>query len=191
MLQDLKYALRSLGKSPGLVTVLVATLALAIGASTAIFSVVDALLFRPLPYPNAYRLYAVTFRNDQLLGSQYWSYPKYGAFAKEQTAFSSTAAYARRVLTVETEGQPRRADVEVVTPSYFSLLGLTPAAGRLFETLVREDLMVSEGGRYLSVALPSLRQRDRGPFTSDPFEHAVGAVGPAEPVTSGRRTESV
>src|SRR5579859_4049382 len=132
MLQDVKYAIRSLGQSPGSVAVLVSTLALAIGANTAIFSVVDALLFRPLPYPHADRLYAVTFANDQPLGSQYWSYPKYAAFANEQAAFSSTAAYARRVLTVEIGGQARQADIEVVTASYFSLLGLTPVAGRAF-----------------------------------------------------------
>lgn len=132
MPQDLKYALRSLSKAPGLTAVLVATLALAIGANTAIFSVVDALLFRPLPYPHPERLYALTFANDQPLGSQYWSYPKYAAFAADQTAFSSTAAYSRRVLTTEIQGQPRRTDVEAVTSSYFSLLGATPALGRPF-----------------------------------------------------------
>ncbi len=165
MLQDLKYAIRSLGKSPGLVAVVVTTLALAIGANTAIFSVVDALLFRPLPYPHADRLYAVTFANDQPLGSQYWSYPKYAAFAKEQAVFSSTAAYARRILTAETDGQPRRADVEVVTPSYFPLLGLAPASGRLFtpgEDTVpgRDAVAILSDGLWKSV------------FGADP--HAIG-----------------
>ena len=165
MLHDLNYALRSLVKTPRLTAILVVTLALATGTNTAIFSVVDALLFRPLPYPHPDRLYALTFANDQPLGLQDWSYPKYAAFAVDLTAFSSTAAYSRRVLTIEIAGQPRQTDVEAVTPSYFSLLGATPALGRLFAP--SEDIVPARDAvAILSDALW------KSAFGADP--HAVG-----------------
>jgi putative ABC transport system permease protein len=132
MLRDLKYALRNLQRTPAFTIVVVLTLALGIGANTAIFSVVDALLFKPLPYADADRLYAVTFANNAPLGSQYWPYPKYAAFAAEQTAFESTAAYARGTLTITARDQAMRVESEVVTATYFPLLRVGPAFGRVF-----------------------------------------------------------
>ncbi|HXT30336.1 MAG TPA: ABC transporter permease [Vicinamibacterales bacterium] len=130
--QDFRYALRLFRRAPAFTATVLVTLALGIGANTAIFSVVDALLFKPLPYPHAERLYAVTLANDTLLGMQYWPYPKYAAFARTQDAFDLTAAYARTELVVDTGREPLRVRAEVVSSSYFPLFGLTPAIGRAF-----------------------------------------------------------
>src|SRR6185503_19452653 len=80
--QDFRYALRLFRRAPAFTATVIVTLGLGIGANTAIFSVVDALLFKPLPYPHAERLYAVTFANETPLGMQYWPYPKYAALAR-------------------------------------------------------------------------------------------------------------
>jgi putative ABC transport system permease protein len=130
--QDLRYAVRLLGRSPGFTATVVVTLALGIGANTAIFSVVDALLFRPLPYPHAERLFAVTLASDKPQGFHYWPYPKYAAFARQPSVFEGTAAYARQQMTVHAGDQPRRLEAEVVSASYFPLLGVSPAIGRVF-----------------------------------------------------------
>ena len=97
MITDVRYAWRNLRLTPGLTTTIVLTLALGIGANTAIFSVVNALMFQPLPYPQADRLVAVTFASDEEpLGQQGWPYPKYAALATHQASFDTTAATGRR-----------------------------------------------------------------------------------------------
>jgi predicted permease len=130
--RDVRYALRLFRRAPGFTATVVATLALGIGANTAIFSVVDALLFKPLPYPHADRLYAVTLANQTPMGMQYWPYPKYAAFARTQDAFDETAAYGRTPLVVNAGDQPLRVEAELVSSSYFRLFGLAPALGRVF-----------------------------------------------------------
>src|SRR4051794_29868467 len=81
---DLRYALRLLRQSPGFSATVVVTLALGIGANTALFSVIDALLFKALPYPFPDRLYSITLASDTPEGLAFWPYPKYAAFAREQ-----------------------------------------------------------------------------------------------------------
>lgn len=132
VLQDLRYAVRLLRRSPGFTATIVLTLALGIGANTALFSVVDALLFKPLPYPGADRLYAIALANDTPQGYHYWPHPKYAAFAREQTVFEGTAAYARNELTIAAGEEPRRLEAEVVSAGYFPLLGVSAALGRVF-----------------------------------------------------------
>ena len=146
MLHDFRYALRTLTRTPLLTTVIVATLALGVGVTTAIFGVVDALLFKPLPYPGADRLYAVGLANDQPAGYQFWPYPKYQALAAEESVFEAIAAYTRQTATVVVAGQPHRVDAEVVTASYFPLLGVRAAHGRTFldseNTVASRDAVV-------------------------------------------------
>jgi len=132
VLSDIRFAARTLLRAPGFTLIVVATLALGIGANTAIFSVVYALLFKPLPYAHADRLFAVTLANDTSRGYQYWPYPKYAAFTREQSVFEGTAAYARHELTIVAGDQPLRLEAEVVSASYFPLLGLNPSIGQLF-----------------------------------------------------------
>jgi putative ABC transport system permease protein len=130
--QDVRYAIRLLRKSPGFTVTIVLTLALGIGANTALFSVVDALLFKPLPYPGADRLYAIALANDTPQGYHYWPYPKYAAFAREQAVFEGTAAYAKTELTITAGDEPRRLEAEAVSAGYFPLLGVSAALGRAF-----------------------------------------------------------
>jgi putative ABC transport system permease protein len=142
MLNDLRYAWRNMRHAPGVSGVIVLTLALAIGANTAVFSIVNALVFDPLPYPEADRLVAVTFASDEEpLGQPNWPFPKYAAFARHAVAgpggpgtaiFDATAGYGRRHLSVLIGDQPHRTEAELVTAGYFDLLGVRPAAGRLF-----------------------------------------------------------
>lgn len=142
MIHDLRYAFRMLRRAPGLNAIIILTLALGIGANTAIFSVVNTLLFNPLPYADADRLVAVTFDNDTRLGMQNWPYPKYTALAAEQRVFAATAAYGERSLTIDIDGQPERVQTEIVSASYFPLLAVPPALGRVF--LPEEDRHAGE-----------------------------------------------
>src|SRR5262245_21855235 len=137
LLQDMRYGARMLLKSPGFTMVAVITLALGIGANTTIFSVVNALLFRPLPYAEADRLMAVVFNNenpgpDLSTGRLFWSYPKFSAFREHQASFDAVAAYAQNPMTVNFADQPERAQVEIVTADYFKSLGVNAALGRVF-----------------------------------------------------------
>ena len=130
--RDLRYALRLMRLSPAFTTIIVLTLALGVGANTAIFSVVDALLFKPLPYPGAERLYTIVLANNQPEGMAAWPYPKYAAFAREQQEFELTAAYSRMMATIDPGDQPMRVEAEAVTNSYFTLFAARAVLGRLF-----------------------------------------------------------
>ncbi len=130
-LHDLRYALRGIRKSPGFTVVAVATLALGIGANTAIFSVVRAVLLRPLPFPRADRLVAV----DQVArGGQHeaMSAADFLDVAAQTRDTVRLAASRERELTLSLAGNPERVGAAVVTPNYFSVLGLEPRLGRGF-----------------------------------------------------------
>jgi predicted permease len=159
--RDLRYALRLMRLSPTFTAVIVVTLALGIGANTAIFSVVDALLFKALPYPGAERLYTVVLASDQPEGMASWPYPKYEAFAREQQEFDLTAAYARTMPTIDAGGQPMRVEAEIVSSGYFSLFDARPALGRLFS-----DDENRVPGRDAVVVLSDALWR--GAFAADP-----------------------
>ena len=132
-MNDLRYAVRTLGQAPGLTVIIVLTLALGIGANTAIFSIVHTLLLDPLPYPDVNRLMAITFAaEDAPLGSPYWPHPKFRAFEKHQTSFEVMAAFGSRSLTMLPGDTPVRVETEIVTASYFPMLGVTAARGRVF-----------------------------------------------------------
>src|SRR3954464_9395216 len=94
MLSDLKYSLRSLGKSPAFTLIALATLALGIGASTAIFSVLDAVLLRPLPYPNQERLVEVSELNESGRGMPF-AEPNFNDLGARSHSFEAVAAYNR------------------------------------------------------------------------------------------------
>jgi len=133
LLQDVRYALRMLRKSPSFTTVVVLTLALGIGANTAIFSVVNAVLLRPLPFPHPEQLVALTEANqgqdDQNTGA---SYVNYAEWRKQNRSFGQMAGYQFHDLTLTGIGDPTVLDTVVVTPSLFPLLEVRPLAGRTF-----------------------------------------------------------
>jgi predicted permease len=133
--QDLRYAVRMLRKNPGFTLVAVLTLALGIGANTAIFSVVHAVLLKALPYPQADRLVMV-YEDVRLPNYQNKkNEPSPGNFSDwstQNTAFDGMAAYRNRSFNLTGEGEPARVEGELVTSSFFTTLQVNPAFGRVF-----------------------------------------------------------
>src|SRR5215510_3078247 len=136
--QDLRYGLRTLRKSPGFTAVAVLSLALGIGANTAIFSVVNVLLFKPLPYPGSERLMQLyKFNNASRRESPMWEYPKFEMLRDQNRSFDLVAAFTDRSATITGDEEPERVKFEFVSASYFPLLGLSPVIGRTFSA--KED----------------------------------------------------
>ena len=131
--KDFRHAFRTLGRSPGFSLLAVATLALGIGATTAIFSQVDAVLFRPLPVRDPDRLARVFARVDGSADLSNSSYPVYTDYRDGARSFTSLAAYADFIpINLEIPGRAvERLTSAVVTGNYFETLGVRPAAGRL------------------------------------------------------------
>ena len=128
---DLRYALRTLRRNPGFTLAAVLTLALGIGANTAIFSVVDAYLLRPLPYPAPERLVTL-WESTQEGGRGGVAMANYHDWLAQSTAFESLAAWGRTQIDIKFSGQTERVQGELATPNYLSLLGVTPQLGRDF-----------------------------------------------------------
>lgn len=133
LLQDIRYALRMLRKSPGFTTVIVLTLGFGIGANTALFSVVDAVLLRPLPYTQPEQLVAVT---EDLPGVNLidagMSQPDLDDFQKRSGVFDQISAVAAIDVNVTGREKPERLEAEVISPNYFTLLQAAPSLGRVF-----------------------------------------------------------
>jgi putative ABC transport system permease protein len=132
-LQDVRYALRMLRKNPGFTSIVILTLALGIGANTAIFSVVYAVLLKPLPYANAGQLVNVfeTRLQDGIQKSG-WSYESFKELREQNTVFSEVAGFAQHQLTLTGSGEPSVVTTSVVTPEFFTVFGAKPLAGRTF-----------------------------------------------------------
>jgi hypothetical protein len=130
---DLRYAARMLAKSPGFSVAIVLTLALSIGANSAIFSVIDGVLLRPLPYPEADRIVRVFFHSA--------TYNKFALnpfdfrdFRARNRSFATLAGFTRGDLQLSGAGRPERFAGFQVTAGYFQVLGLRPARGHEFNT---------------------------------------------------------
>lgn len=146
MLNDLRYALRSLRKQPGFAAVVVVTLALGIGASTAIFSVVNAVLLRPLPFPHAERLQVVwgNYRslNIERLPAKAAEYEDY---AKQTEVFDAVAAYANHSFNVTSGSEPERVRGAYVSPNLFPMLEAHAGIGRVFVGDEQRVVVLSDG----------------------------------------------
>ena len=129
--QDLRHALRMLRKNWGFTAVAVITLGLGIGANTAIFSVVNAVLLRPLPYPNADRLVAVS-ENSLKAPDISVAYPDYLDWRAQQSVFEEMSARMPTGGVITGANEPERVIGRLVTPSFFSTLGVQPMLGRAF-----------------------------------------------------------
>jgi len=131
--QDLRYGVRVLRKNKGFAAVAVLTLALGIGANTAIFSVVNAAILRPLPYPDPARL-AVLWGNVKRLRVERRgaSYPDYRDWRDQSRSFEAMAAFDGAELALTGVPEPERIPCEYVSQPYFSLLGIHAALGRTF-----------------------------------------------------------
>jgi putative ABC transport system permease protein len=135
LLQDLRYGIRTLAKNPGFTIVAVLTLALGIGANTAIFSVVDAVLLRPLPYPEPARLFTVyqTLPENPAQNTGV-SYPNYVDWTQQNEAFESIAAVRGNVLALSGQGEPTYIQAGSVTSNYFDVLRVKPLLGRTLQS---------------------------------------------------------
>lgn len=132
-LADIRYAIRQLRKSPGFSVLAVVTLAIGIGASTAIYSIVEGVLLSSLPYNNPQRLVSV-FESFPALGfnSVTFSPPDYKYVADHSRSFSGIAAYRDQNDELSGSGEPIRVDTEKITASLFSVLDVSPLLGRTF-----------------------------------------------------------
>ncbi|HUE83018.1 MAG TPA: ABC transporter permease [Pyrinomonadaceae bacterium] len=157
--QDLRYGARMLLKRPGFTLAAVITLALGIGANTAIFSVVNAVLLRPLPYPESDRLVMVsTKETDGVLGNT--GYTTFVDWRERSNAFEHLAVIRRGGGTLTGLGEPEVIEGLRVSANYFRLLGVSPALGRDFQ--FEED---RPSTRFVVIISQSLWQRR---FNSDP-----------------------
>jgi predicted permease len=138
LLQDLRLALRQLAKSPGFTAVAVLTLALGIGANTAIFSAVDAVLLRPLPYLQSDRLVDLSAANTEPVRFAI-SYPDLLDFRALTQDFTGVAAYTSQRYNLTGAGDPREIQAAYATANLFDVLGVHPVVGHGFSTQQEND----------------------------------------------------
>jgi putative ABC transport system permease protein len=128
-LQDLRYGIRILGKTPGFTTVAALTLALGIGANTTIFTLVDAALLRPLPYAHAEQLIVVR-ESSHGVGQHSPSYPDFLDWRNQTRTFTQMAAVNNRGFNLSGAAQPENISGYAVSPNLLSMLGVRPFLGR-------------------------------------------------------------
>src|SRR5229473_180805 len=129
--QDVRYGLRMLRKNPGLTAVAVLTLALGVGATTAIFSVVYGVLLRPLPYPDSNRIMAVFEITSKGKPSRI-SDPNFDDFRDQSRSFQAIAKYNEGIASVSGGSQPTRTTVAGVSPDFLKVFSMQPILGRDF-----------------------------------------------------------
>jgi putative ABC transport system permease protein len=133
MLNDLRYALRMLLRTPTFTAASILTLALGIGANTAIFSVVYAVLLRPLPFPEPSRLVRIYEKNDKLNLPQFSSSVlNYLSWLEQQQSFEQIGAIGGQSFNLTGGGEPEQFNGGTLSPSVLQLLGIQPIAGRAF-----------------------------------------------------------
>jgi predicted permease len=152
-LKDIRYGMRGLLKRPGFTAIVVITLALGIGANTTIFSVVNAVLLRPLPYPEPERLIRVWESNPKRGWPEFSaSAPNFKDWQKQQTVFEHLAAQELATFNLAGNGEPERIASASVTANLFPMLGATPALGRNFlpeeEQVGRDRVVVLSYGLW-------------------------------------------
>ena len=161
--QDFRYALRQLAKSPGFAAVAIVTLALGIGANTAIFSLLDQALLRSLPVKDADRLVVLQFtgsssghvssRTDE---SFYFSYPMYRDLRDRNSVFANLIATDWAAVGVQWHNQPELVSAELVSGNYFDALGIRPALGRL---IVADDDRVADANPVVVLSFSYWQRR--------------------------------
>ena len=134
-MRDVSYALRTLRKSPGFTLVAVLTLALGIGGNTAVFSVVNALLLRPLPLPDPDRLLFLTGSNPSRPGAGFpFSLTAYETIRDGNRSLSGITAFCGENLTLTGVGDPAQLMASLVSPNFFDVLQRAAAAGTRLPT---------------------------------------------------------
>ncbi len=154
LIQDVRYALRTLAKSPGFTLVAVLALALGVGANTAIFSVVKAVLLSPLPYPEPERLVWVRENNPGAnIFDEAASAPNYNDWRTQVRSFDGVAAFANTAATLtDGGGEPERVPAVSTSANFFQVIGVAPALGRGFlpeeETTGKNRVVVLSHGLW-------------------------------------------
>jgi putative ABC transport system permease protein len=162
LLQDLRYALRSLGRSPGYTAVVATVMALAIAVNVTIFSMAYALLFRPWPLPDSERLVILNMTETKRAGGRLeFSWQTYFDLRERMTTLSGLGAYWDHVAIATLERDPERLFAADVTAGVFDVLGVKPALGRGF---TRDEEV--RGRNWSQVIISDRLWRDR--FGSDP-----------------------
>src|SRR5882724_5633929 len=168
LFEDLRYAVRLLRKAPAFAMLAVLTLAIGIGANTAIYTLLDQALLRSLPVKEPSRLVVLRFSGDDA-GSTHargdsdvvFSYPMYRDLRDRNSVFGALIATSWAQVGVQWHNQPDLADAELVSGNYFDVLGLQPALGRL---LVASDDLVENGNPLAVIGFNYWQRR----FGSDP-----------------------
>jgi putative ABC transport system permease protein len=140
--QDIRYGVRMLAKHKAFTSIAVITLALGIGANTAIFSVVNDLLLSPLPYRDAERVVTVWEVTPEGRHQNTTSRANFRAWREQNTSFQNIAAFTDQRLNLTDTGEPEELSVQFATPEFFKILGVDPMLGRTF--LPEDD----KGGRF-------------------------------------------
>jgi predicted permease len=156
LLQDIRYAIRTLAKNPGFTVVAVLTLALGIGANTALFSVVNGVLLNPLPFPAPNQL-ATLYANRVHLERASISYPNFLDWQRENHTFVSMAAFRPDDFNLTGTGEAEHIRGEMVSADFFSTLGMKPQIGRSFRS--EEDRL---GGAPVALISAGLWKRKFG-----------------------------
>jgi predicted permease len=130
--RDVRFAVRTLLRTPAFTLIALVTFALGIGANTAIFSVVNAVLIRPLPYPNADRLVRLSEQMVDQTGPGAVSYMNFLDWKKMNTSFEGMGAFFNSFVTINGDGEPERVREGVVSADIFPMLGAKPIVGRYF-----------------------------------------------------------
>jgi putative ABC transport system permease protein len=131
LIQDIRYALRSFLRAPGFTLVALLTLALGIGGTTAIFSVVDGVLLRPLPYPNADRIVRLTHAQGTAVDAAY-SAADFLDIKRDASKLSHVAAYREDIVDLTGRGEPVRIDGMQTTAGFFDVMAAAPLLGRTY-----------------------------------------------------------
>src|SRR5215468_6859344 len=159
--QDLRYGARMLWKSPGFTLIAVITLALGIGANTAIFSVIDALMLRPLPFREPDKLFQVWESNVKLGQNEGdASYPNFADWRDRNQVFEQIAIYTDSTFNLTGAAEPELVQGAIVAPAFFPMLGVKPMLGRVLAP--EEDYP----NKVFSVVMSERLWRRR--FNSDP-----------------------
>ena len=178
---DGRYGLRQLRKNPGFAAVAILTLALGIGATTAIFSVVHGVLLRPLPYAGSHRIVAIFEVNSKGRPARLAD-PNFEDFRDQSRSFQAIAKYRAGVVSVSGASQPTRTTAAVVSPGFLEVFGVQPVLGRNFSVSDAKKgagptVLVSDG--YWRQQLGSPRDLSQSHLKIDGTVYSVIGVLPA------------
>ena len=217
--RDLQYALRTLARSPGFAFTAILTLALGIGAITAIFSLVNTVLLRPLPFPEQEQLMWLSQQDHSLPGvaAESLSYPDYFDWRAQNHTLSGIASYLGGRVTLQGDGDSQLLDAQEVSSNFFQLLGVAPMLGRDFRwedekpgnrsVMLSYALWQSNFGSARDIAGKTIRMDDHNYMVAGvmpkEFQFPQGNPAPAlwksiadgaegkDPVTSQRRYDAL